>query len=146
MPHDTDGPADERCSSCSRLDPSSCPCPPDDAACPDLEDVLLPLATKETLAAVSSVADERIRQVEKWGVQTRPDGTGGDIYKQAAEVSKAHTDAAAADGSLTWVDILMEEIFEALAEDDPVRLREELIQVAAVAVSWSEDIDRKAAS
>ncbi len=135
MPHDTDGPADERCSSCSRLDPASCPCPPDDG-----------YATPETEVVLEEVADERIRQVEKWGVQTRPDGTGGDIYKQAAEVSKAHTDAAAADGSLTWVDILMEEVFEALAEDDPVRLREELIQVAAVAVSWSEDIERKAAS
>lgn len=27
MPTDTDGPADERCESCHRLDPVNCPCP-----------------------------------------------------------------------------------------------------------------------
>jgi len=36
MTHDIDGPADERCESCGRLDPINCPCPPDE----DEDDVL----------------------------------------------------------------------------------------------------------
>ena len=36
----------------------------------------------------------------------------------------------------------MEEIFEALAEEDPMKLKDELIQVAAVAVKMVELINR----
>jgi len=43
----------------------------------------------------------------------------------------------------TWEMILLEEVWEALAETDPVKLRAELIQVAAVAVAWVEDIDSR---
>ena len=45
-----------------------------------------------------------------------------------------------------WLGILVEEVGEvakALNEDDPVEhLREELVQVAAVATAWVEKIDR----
>jgi hypothetical protein len=44
---------------------------------------------------------------------------------------------------LTWRDILLEEVYEAFAETDSDRLREELIQVAAVALSWVDAIDRR---
>jgi malonyl CoA-acyl carrier protein transacylase len=44
---------------------------------------------------------------------------------------------------VTWEHILTEEHYEAMAEEDPTRLREELIQVAAVAVAWVEAIDRR---
>ena len=39
---------------------------------------------------------------------------------------------------ITWVHLVREEIAEAFQEDDPVRLAEELIQVAALCVSWVE--------
>ncbi len=39
--------------------------------------------------------------------------------------------------------ILLEEVHEALAEDDPTRLRAELLQVAAVAVCWVEAIEQR---
>jgi hypothetical protein len=143
MPYD-DGPEDERCSECGRLDPINCPCPEENTVTyPHTEDVVLMLATPETITSVTDVADERVRQVEKWGVQTRPNGTSLG-YAGAAAAAKFNTHAKAADGTLTWVDILMEEVFEALAETDPTRLREEMVQVAAVAVAIIEDIDRKA--
>jgi hypothetical protein len=44
--------------------------------------------------------------------------------------------------TLTWADILEEEIAEALAESDPVKLRAELVQSGAVIVAWIEAIDR----
>ena len=39
--------------------------------------------------------------------------------------------------------LVREEVAEAFAESDPARLREELIQVAALAVSWVEKIDAR---
>jgi hypothetical protein len=45
-------------------------------------------------------------------------------------------------GAVTYADIFLEEVGEALAEHSPARLREELIQVAAVAVAWVEKINR----
>lgn len=42
-----------------------------------------------------------------------------------------------------WRTILAEEVYEAFAETDPARLRHELVQVAAVAAAWVEDIDSR---
>ena len=44
---------------------------------------------------------------------------------------------------LDFCDILNEEVAEVYAESDPVRQREELVQVAAVAVQMIEVIDRR---
>jgi NTP pyrophosphatase (non-canonical NTP hydrolase) len=68
------------------------------------------------------VAGERGSQLRKWGVQR-------------------HTDAV-------WLAILHEETGEAaraILEADEENMRAELIQVAAVAVAWVEDIDRRRA-
>ena len=47
----------------------------------------------------------------------------------------------------TWMIVLMEEVGEAarsILEGSPHHLRQELIQVAAVAMSWIDNIDRRA--
>jgi hypothetical protein len=67
-----------------------------------------------TMRVLDEVQDERRRQDAKWGEQNHPDGT-----------------------------IALEEVFEALVETDPAKLRDELLQVAAVAVAWVEAIDRR---
>jgi len=116
---------------------------------------------KKALAAVTlagsyvliEVADERSRQSAKWGQQNHPNGTGPAKLPMpygsgswsagvAAERLKLITECAAQVGQCTWLHILREEVFEAFAESDAVRLRAELIQVAAVAVQWVEAIDR----
>jgi hypothetical protein len=102
------------------------------------------------------VAGERQRQTEKWGEQNHPDGTGpdlrilrltdvnldlrtgaelSDIFRRKCDRNLPHED--------NWRDILLEEVFEALAEKDAAHLRAELIQVAAVAAAWVEAIDRR---
>jgi len=100
---------------------------------------------KPESAAVSyEVLDERRAQNEKWGEQNHPDGTDGrDQNVHNANTAKWLTDAHAREGTLTWRDILDEEVQEAFAEHDPPRLRTELIQVAAVASAWVEAIDRR---
>jgi len=117
-------------------------------------------ATAAEMVAVE-VALERRRQDAKWGEQNHADGTGREVpvlmeisgqsslYLDAqsgarlANLATSATNDAAASGAVTWRDILLEEVFEALAEDDAVKLRTELIQVAAVAQQWAEAIDRR---
>lgn len=115
------------------------------------------------MTVLEEVAAERARQDAKWGEQNHPDGTGpkstplfsrerflDDTMTAArlAEILKNRTDArfsGKGDRPGTWVDILLEEVFEALAEEDLEKLRTELIQTAAVATQWVEAIDRRAA-
>ena len=102
---------------------------------------------EQPYSVLDEVADERASQDEKWGEQNHPDGTGGPgYYSQLADLTKRLNNeyARAADGSLSWQGILKEEVYEAFAESDPVKLRTELVQVAAVAVAWIEAIDRRA--
>lgn len=93
---------------------------------------------------VRDVLDERERQDDKWGDQSHlPDGTAYDDSAEIREMARELTDEAAREGTLTWSAILLEEVYEAMAESDPVKLRAELVQVAAVAVAWVEAIDRR---
>lgn len=119
--------------------------------------------TMTTTEALADVAAERARQDAKWGEQNHPDGTGGVarplmslgirceptlVHRasgtELADAARLATDDAAKIDVVTWTDILLEEVFEALAESDPAVLRVELIQVAAVATQWAEAIDRRA--
>jgi hypothetical protein len=93
---------------------------------------------------LAEVSEERDAQDAKWGEQNHPDGTNlkNDDWRDHA---RRQCQTAAAEGRLTWAHILQEEFVEALAEEDPEKLRAELIQVAAVAVAWAEAIDRRLA-
>ncbi|WP_063803523.1 endonuclease VII domain-containing protein [Streptomyces silvensis] len=89
---------------------------------------------------------ERQRQIAKFGDQHHPDGTGLTLDQLAwAEEARERCQQAAADGSLSWAHILEEEVAEALAEADPARLREEILQVAAVCAAWVHDLDTREA-
>jgi hypothetical protein len=84
------------------------------------------------------VEKERLLQDAKWGEQHHPNGTS-ERFEIHAIMAKQDNESSA---PTTWWGILKEEMFEAAAETDEVKLREELIQVAAVAVAWIEDIDK----
>lgn len=111
---------------------------------------------EETRKVTEEIRWERAEQDQKWGRQNHPDGTGptvrvledtpwsldlrtgselSDIFRSKCQKNTPETD--------NWRDILLEEVFEAMAEDDQDRLRKELMQVAAVAVAWVECIDRR---
>ena len=85
------------------------------------------VTTKIQSDMLQEIADERLKQEYKWGIQHLP-------------------------GRL-WFTILSEEVGEVAKElneykdylDDPCfikKIKEELIQVAAVAVAWLEDLER----
>jgi len=115
------------------------------------------LVTSANAEVLADIDDERDYQDSKWGEQNWPDGTGDlrrilymtdsnlDLRsgRELADIFRAKCKNRHAAGALTWRDILLEEVFEAMAEEDPVKLRAELIQVAAVATSHAQAIDRR---
>lgn len=101
------------------------------------------MRTPRRYLILEEVRDERRRQDDLWGEQNHPDGTGGETWASNADNFRALCDLKHKMGQGTWLDILLEEAFEASAEDDPDKLRAELIQVAAVATAWVEAIDRR---
>lgn len=105
-------------------------------------------------AVVVDLLRERCRQDAKWGpigakyapqdALAIPFGTGGEYSREMADLDRALCDTAFQRGEGTWAHVLNEELSEVLAETDPVKLREELIQLGAVCMKCVEIIDWKA--
>lgn len=77
------------------------------------------------------------------GTTQIPDGTGGGGRQTRETIARNACERAQREGLLTHAHVFEEETTEVLAETDPVKLRAELVQVAAVAVKWIEEIDRR---
>lgn len=98
--------------------------------------------------SVDEIQAEMRRQVAKWGIQNHVSFTPDGVltkYEWWAAKAKAFCDQKADGGTVSWLDIFLEEVFEAAEEaekGDIAKLRMELVQVAAVATSWIESIDR----
>lgn len=95
---------------------------------------------------LQEVKMERCRQDRLWGEQNHPIVVPLEIpkYAKVAEQKKCWCDEMTKSDMLTWADILLEGVYEVLAEEDECKQRTELIQVAAVAVAMVEYLDRKA--
>lgn len=98
---------------------------------------------------LDEVRGEMRRQINKWGQQNHDSYTPSDVTMHGdpitADLAKLICDSKARVGDVSWADIFLEEVFEAIEEaksGDLEKLRTELIQCAAVAVSWAESIDR----
>lgn len=96
------------------------------------------------VSILSAITAERAKQLKRWGVQELPDRVeNNDDYtpEEADERARSYKTAATAKPSLvSWQAVLLEEVYEALAETEPDKIIAELIQVAAVAVSWIENL------
>lgn len=109
----------------------------------DLEGIDFIALQMRNARAMTLVQQERERQIAKWGDQSLPLGTGSEEYGQLATFYREQCQRNADEGVDTWADVLLEEVYEALAEEDPDFVEAELIQVAAVCLSAIEDIQRK---
>lgn len=109
-----------------------------------------PTSTGKTFRVLELVALERIDQEERYGERnvTAEDGTGPDTcwllpYTGAAasviqsDLREDYEDYEE-EAQVTWLHLVREEVAEAFQEQDPERLLEELVQVAALCVSWAE--------
>lgn len=103
--------------------------------------------TKNIIKGITGeIAKEREAQEARWGQQDHPSSHSELDIKRAEKNAnrwKQINDARVADDTLTWDGILLEEVWEALAEKDDVLRRAELVQVAAVAAAEIEAIDRR---
>lgn len=127
------------------------------------------------IETLGQVLAERMRQEAKWGEQNHPNVPGGKVVEGSdplihqgfcaaalgipdASVAKARCQAAAARGDVTWADIAIEELCEAIEAGanagaampaSPARvqsledLQAELIQCAAVFSAWSAAVERQ---
>lgn len=116
---------------------------------------------KSTDLVLKEVAAERIRQDAKWGEQNHPDfieienrdPNKSEVQQRMslyglppADAAKLICDNSAKAGKLTYAHIAIEEVCEAFEEEpNSDKLREELVQTAAVFVAWIECIDRRRA-
>lgn len=106
--------------------------------------------TNHTMLLLRDVGEERARQNAKWGEQNHPDSPVKAISSNAffgipsEAAAKALCEDAFRRGIGSYGHILLEEVAEAFAAiGDERALRAELVQVAAVAIAWSEAIDRR---
>lgn len=93
---------------------------------------------------------ERAAQDLKWGQSNHPGLPAGVKHPCAffgiptADAARLFCETAFRTGTGGNAHILLEEVSEAIeAAHDPVHLRAELVQVAAVALKWIEQIDRR---
>ena len=85
---------------------------------------------------------EREAQIGQWGVQDLPLGFGAKIWRTMAGQLRKECDEAHERGELSHSHILLEEFYEALAEKDPLKARDELVQLGACVIKAIEQIDR----
>lgn len=107
------------------------------------------IETEDTYPSFDDARMEMQRQIAKWGQQNHvsytPDGVLGDKAAWWAAKAKAYCDRKAEDHTISWTDILMEEVFEAIEEaekGDAEKLDMELVQCIAVIQSWRESNKR----
>jgi hypothetical protein len=108
-----------------------------------------------TTGVLLEVREERARQFARYGTnRENADGTGpavawlSPICRVPADIVETlfrhdYEMRELEDGAPTWMALVREEVAEAFKEEDPLRLRAELLQVAALCVSWMEKLDER---
>lgn len=102
------------------------------------------------MSILEEIQEERSRQDAKWGEQNHPmvhldEFYNASHYVTLAQGERHYCDRRFAEGTGSWELILNEEVAEAYEQaalGATEKLREELIQVAAVVVAMIECIDR----
>lgn len=106
-----------------------------------------------TWAVLNDVYVHRAEQVREYGTNADLlDGTGPGVswlhplsVSSAVKIEEKFREEYASHGvpAPSWMHLVREEVAEAFMETNPDRLREELIQVAALCVSWLEQLDAR---
>lgn len=95
----------------------------------------------------AEISLERLAQDTKHGIQDLPIRPSDPVIqariREAADSFRKVCDRATETGNLTFYEVLLEEVMEAFAADTEAEQRQELVQVAAVAVKAIETIDRR---
>lgn len=94
-------------------------------------------------SVIADIAAEVQRADSFHGAQAdRPDGTRR-FYRIYEEEAKRVVERSTEEGSLTWFTIAREEWWKVAGEENPEKLRAELIQLAATCARWVRSIDAR---
>lgn len=85
---------------------------------------------------------ERRRQLEKWGDQRHPILRGPNNQHLFEQLAQAMRETNADPHQICWMTILLEEAYEAGAEQNMAKFREEVVQIAAVCQAILTDLER----
>lgn len=100
--------------------------------------------TEHRAKVLAEVEAERTRQDAKWGQQDHPVQRAEENYTAYdSGFARRRCDKRFAEGRGSFADILLEEVYEAIDAESEAEARKELVQVAAVAVSAIQAIDRR---
>ncbi|MET8765501.1 hypothetical protein [Streptomyces sp. NPDC004658] len=89
-----------------------------------------------------AVDTERQRQLEKFGDQHHPILRGPSNQELFERLAHGLREANADSAQRCWMTILLEEAYEAGAERNLAKFREEIVQIAAVCQAILTDLDR----
>lgn len=121
-------------------------------------DQMKPSIDKAQLDILAEISEERENQNRTWGEQNHlsvPSPSVPDLVDDCPRIpadvlgipreedAKVAYERAEAEGALSWGHITVEELSEAVSAKDDETRRIELVQLAAVVVSWIECIDRR---
>lgn len=120
-----------------------------------MEEMKLVNDLKEKLDIINEILKERQRQDDKWGREEHPlvykfngkEATGEDLCRYydipSEQKAKNRCDNVAKNGTITWTDIIIEEVSEVVSASNDKDRRTELVQLGAVIVAAIECLDRK---
>ena len=111
------------------------------ASIPNLPDVTTDVLKVSDV--LGEITRELVIQDVKLGDQNHPDGTGGPVMQSEAERYRSIGAWMRENGGIDWRHILLQKVYETVAEEDLAKLRAELLQVTATAVQWVLAIDRR---
>ena len=107
---------------------------------------------RATLGVVSDVLVERATMLSRWGDPSYPSVAGLSYSVEARvglydlptpEKARAETEGLRGSGDLDWATISVQSLSDAVSASDETARRIEVVQLAAVALAWVEDIDRQ---
>lgn len=78
-----------------------------------------------------------------YGVDDYPNGTDEAYYARSAEVYLAAAKAAARTGKLTFADLMLGNLYGALATEDPTELMYRVTGLVTQGLQWREALDRR---
>lgn len=91
---------------------------------------------------VAEILAERARQHAMFGEQHFQFGARTSALAAALDAAERYARREQKAGSATWAAVLTEEVCEALRAPTPDKQREELVQVAALAIQIIESLER----
>lgn len=94
---------------------------------------------------IDEVFAEREVRIAQWGPETLPFGEHRAVSVASAARYSHTLERRRIAGTLDWQDVLLERLYAMLAQDDPAKARDHLIQLLVAGTLAVEDIDKAAA-